>query len=66
VRANEEQHNGYAEKELLGWCVLFAVVNLFPHVQVVVGARVEVKGHTAHVVEHEVGSRHVRKIDEGP
>lgn len=63
VRADEEQHNGHTEEELLGWCVLLAVIDLFPHVQVVVGARVEVKGHTANVVEHEVGSRHVRKVD---
>ncbi len=62
VRANEKQHNGHAEKKLFGWCVLVPVVNLFPHVQVVVGARVEVKGHAAHVVEHEVGSRHVREV----
>ena len=62
MRADEKQHNGYAEKELLGWCVLVSIVDLFPHVQIVVGTRVEVKGHTAHVVEHEVGSGYVREI----
>jgi len=62
MRTDEKQHNGYAKKELLGWCVLVSVVDLFPHVEVVVGTRVEVKGHTAHVVEHEVGSRHVREV----
>jgi hypothetical protein len=64
--AGEEQYDGHGEQELLRGSVLVPVVDLLPHVEVVKGARVEVEGHTAHVVEHEVGSRHVREVDQGP
>ena len=64
--ANQEQHDWYAEQELLGWGVLVSVVNLLPHVQVVKGAGIEVEGDTAHVVEHEVGAGHVGEVDQGP
>ncbi|KAJ8105866.1 hypothetical protein OPT61_g9921 [Boeremia exigua] len=58
--------NGHEEEELLGGGVLVAVVDLLPHVEVVVGARVEVKGDAADVVEHEVGAGHVGQVDQGP
>jgi hypothetical protein len=64
--ANQEQHNWHAEQELLRWRVLVSVVNLLPHVKVVKGSGIEVERDTAHVVEHEVGARHVREVDEGP
>ena len=66
VGADKEQHNGDTEKELLGRGILVTVVDLLPHVEVVIGTRVEVKGDTADIVEHEVGAGHVREIDEGP
>jgi hypothetical protein len=66
VCADQKQQYGDAEQKLLGGCVLVPVVNLLPHVEVVKGARVEVKGHAAHVVEHEVRCRHVREVDHGP
>jgi hypothetical protein len=66
VRADQEQHNWYTEQELLRWGVLVPIVNLLPHVEVIKGSSVEVEWDTAHVVEHKVGTRHVRKIDQGP
>ena len=66
MRANQEQQYRYGEEKLFGGRVLVPVVNLLPHVEVVVGARIEVKGHAAYVVEHEVGASHVREVDEGP
>lgn len=42
------------------------VVNLFPHVQVVVSAGIELKRHTAYVMKHEVGAEHVDYVGEGP
>lgn len=54
MRAQQEQDNGHAQQKLLGGRVLGAVVDLFPHVQVVVGAAVELKGHAPDVVEHDV------------
>jgi hypothetical protein len=66
VGAQEEEHNGHAEQELLGGGVLVAVVHLLPHVEVVVGAGVEFKGHAAHVVEHQVRAKHVADVGQGP
>lgn len=64
--ANQEQHNWYAEQELFCGRVLVAIVNLLPHVEVVKGSGIEVEGDSAHVVEHEVRSRHVGEVDQGP
>ena len=66
VRTEQEEHDGHAQEELLGRGVLVAVVDLLPHVQVVVGAGVEFKGDAAHVVEHQVGAKHVGDVGEGP
>lgn len=59
VCADEEQHDGYGKQELLRWGVLVSSVNLLPHVEVVESAGVEVEGHAADVVEHEIGSGHI-------
>ena len=66
VGADEEEQDGHAEQELLGGGVLGAVVDLLPHVEVVVGPRVEVEGHALHVVEHEVRAGHVGDVGHGP
>ena len=66
MRADQEQTYGHAEQELLGRRVLVLVVDLLPHVEVVVGARVELEGDAAHVVEHEVGGAVVGGVDERP
>lgn len=54
VRAEEEQHDRHAKQELLGGCVLGPVVDLLPHVQVVVGPGVKFERHSSDVMEHEV------------
>ena len=66
VGAEQEQHDGHAEQKLLGGGVLIPVVDLLPHVEVVVGARVEVEGHAAHPVEHEVGAAGIADVGEEP
>lgn len=66
VRAQQEQRNGHEQQELLGRGVLVAVVYLLPHVEVVVGARVEVEGHALHVVEHQVAAGHVGDVGQRP
>lgn len=66
MRANQEQHYGDREEELFGGGVLVAVIDLLPHVEVVVGAGVEVKGDATDVVEHEVRGGRVRAVDESP
>lgn len=66
VSAEEEQDDGYAEQELLGRRVLVSVVDLLPHVQVVISAGVEFKGNPPHPVEHDEGDEHVRDVGESP
>ena len=66
VGADEEEGDGHGEQELLGGRVLVAVVDLLPHVEVVVGAGVEVEGHALHVVEHEVRAGHVGDVGQRP
>lgn len=59
VRAQKEQDDGHTEEELLGRRVLRAIVDLLPHVEVVVGATIELERCAAHVVEHYVRTDHV-------
>ena len=66
VRAEQKQHYGHRQKEFLCWSVLVSVVNLFPHVEVVVRSRIEFEGHASDVMEHEVGSGHVCDIGQRP
>lgn len=66
VRAQQEHQYRDHEQELLRWRVLVPVVDLLPHVEVVVGAGVELEGYAAHPVEHEEGGAHVGYVDEGP
>lgn len=66
VGAEEEKHDRHAEQELLSGCILVAVVDLLPHVEIVIGAGVEFEWDAPHPVEHEEGSEHVADIGEGP
>ena len=54
VGAQQKQANRHAEQELLRGRVLVAVVDLLPHRERVVGARVEIEWHARDVVEHDV------------
>lgn len=66
MSAEEEQANRNAEKKLFRRGILVPVINLFPHIQVVVGAGVEFKRHAAYVMKHEIGTEHVDYVGEGP
>ena len=66
MSAEQEENNRNAKKKLFGRCVLVAVVDLFPHVQVVVGPCVELERNSLHVVEHEVGSKHIGDVRQSP
>lgn len=66
VRADQEETYGHREQEFLRRCVLVAVVDLLPHVQVVVGTSVELERDAADVMEHEVAAEHVRNVGHGP
>lgn len=66
VRAQQEEDDGHGEEEFLGRGVLGAIVDLLPHVEVVEGARVELEGDAADVVEHDVRAEHVGDVGERP
>jgi hypothetical protein len=66
MRANEEQHYGHGKEEFLGRRVLVPVIDLLPHVEVVEGTAVEIKGYAADMVKHEVRSKHVRHVRQRP
>lgn len=66
VGTEEEEHNGHAEQELLGRSVLVPVVDLLPHVEVIVGTRVELERDAPHIMEHEEGAEHVADVGQGP
>jgi len=66
MRANQKEYDWHRQKVLLGRRVLVTVIDLLPHVEIVICTRVEVEGYTAHPVEHEVGAGHVCEVCEGP
>ena len=66
VRAEQKQHNGNTEKKFFRWSILIPIVDLLPHVQVVICACVKFKRDTSDPMEHQVGREHVRNIDKSP
>ena len=54
VSAEEEEHNWYAQEELFSRRVLVAIVDLLPHVQIVVCASVELERHASDPMKHEI------------
>ena len=66
VRAEQKQGYRHEQQKLLGGRVLVAVVDLLPHVEVVVGARIKIKGDALHVVEHQVRAGHVGDVGQRP
>jgi hypothetical protein len=66
MRTQEEEDNGHTEQKLLGWCVLITIVNLFPHVEVIVGTGIKFEGNTSDPMKHQIRAEHVRDIGQGP
>ena len=54
MSAQQEQADWHAQQELLRRSVLVTIVNLLPHVQIVVGARIELEGDSTNPMKHEV------------
>ena len=52
--AHEEEHYGNTQEKLLGRSILVTIVDLFPHIEVVVSASIEVEWNSLNPVEHEV------------
>lgn len=64
--AQEKEHNGNTEEELLGGRVLSTVVDLLPHVEVIEGTAIEFEWNSSDIVEHDVGADHVGNVGQGP
>jgi hypothetical protein len=50
------QHNGDRQKKLFCRCVLISIVDLLPHVQIVVSSSVELERYSLDPMEHQVRS----------
>lgn len=59
VCAEQKQNDRHAKQKLLRRRVLVSVVDLLPHIQVVVSSRVELERDAANPMEHEVGAKHI-------
>lgn len=66
VGAQKKEHNGYTQEKLLGRSILGAVVDLLPHVEIVVGSSVELEWHPTDVVKHDVRAKHIRNVGQRP
>lgn len=66
VGAEEEQDNRHAEEEFLRRGILVAIVDLLPHVEIIIGPGIELERDAAHPVEHEERAEHVANIGKGP
>lgn len=64
--AEQEEYNGNREEEFLRWRVLVPIIDLFPHIQVVVGTRIEVERNTSYVMKHKVRPEHVADVRKRP
>ena len=66
MRAQQKQHNRHAQQKLLRRRILVPIVDLLPHVEVIVGASIELEWYATHPVEHQVGTKHVGDVGERP
>lgn len=64
--ADKEEHDGNTEKKLLGWGVLITVVDLLPHVEIIVSPGVELERNAPHPVKHEEGAKHITDVGQSP
>lgn len=66
VCTREEKKYWYDQEEFLCRRILIPVVNLFPHVEVVVSASIELKWYTTDPMKHKVGAKHICNVGKGP
>ena len=64
--AKEEETDGHAEQELLRRRVLVPVIDLFPHIQIIVSTGIELEWDAPHPVEHEERAEHVADVGKRP
>jgi len=66
MSAEKKENNGYAEEELLCRRILISIVDLLPHVEIIVSTGVEFEWNTPHPVEHDKRAEHVADVGESP
>ena len=66
VCAQKEEDYRHTQEELLRRSVLIPIVDLLPHVQIVVSPSVEFEGDASDPVEHQVRTKHVDNVDQRP
>jgi hypothetical protein len=66
MRAHKEQTYRHSQEKLLRRCVLRAIIDLLPHVQIVECSGIELERHTPHPVEHQITAEHVADVCESP
>lgn len=62
----KEKTDRYAEQELLCWCILISIIDLLPHVEVVVSTGIEFERDAPHPVKHDKRAEHVTDVGESP
>ena len=66
VGAQQKQHDRYRQQKFLGRRVLISIVDLLPHVQIVICSSIELEGYASDVMKHEVGAGHVGDVGQSP
>lgn len=66
VSADEEEDDRHAKQELFRRGILISVVDLLPHVEIVISAGIELEGNSAHPVEHDECDKHIGDVGERP
>ena len=66
VSTEKKKNDGYAQQELLRRRILVAIVDLLPHVEIIVCSCVELEWYTLNVMEHQVGAEHVGYVCQRP
>lgn len=64
--ADKEEYDGNTKQELLGWRILITIVDLLPHVEVVIGAGIELERDAPHPMEHEERAKHIADVGQSP
>ena len=52
--ANQEEDDWDGHEIFLGWCILVAIIDLLPHVEIVKGTGIKVERNASYPVEHDI------------
>lgn len=66
VGRDKKEADWDAQEKLFCGSVLVAIVDLFPHGQVIISAGIEFKGYSGNVVEHYVAANDIGDVCESP